>query len=105
MIRMDGIEVQCINASCSVCQDLSTFVNEHATTLTAQALQLTIPDKYREFASFRIPDTLVWGHCSKGDIKMKNCVVLLIVFLFGILSFSAQDRIDVSLNGSLLKLN
>jgi len=36
---------------------------------------------------------------------MKNCIVLLMVILFGILNLSAQDRADASLNGSVLSLN
>src|SRR5262249_25721731 len=38
-------------------------------------------------------------------MKMKNCTVFLVVFLFGIVNGSAQDRIDASVNGSVLKFN
>jgi len=36
---------------------------------------------------------------------MKNCIVLLIVILSEIMNLSAQDRVDASLNGSVLSLN
>ena len=36
---------------------------------------------------------------------MKKCIVLLMAFLFGITKASAQDRADISLNGSVLAMN